>query len=264
MKIDLQQQKILLDGLGREEVRERALLGSLTLPHAGDWLNTAPLTALGLHLRQAEFVFVAKYRLGMNVYDRDGPCPACLCPSDRLGDHALSCGTGGERISRHNHLRDAIHETAVAAGLGPTREGRFLLPGADRRPADVLIPNWAGGRDAALDVTVVNPLQVATVAGAATTPGHGLTFAYERKVRGAEEDCRRQGIAFLPMAAESFGGWHRVAEGEVKKLGAALARNTGQEEEEAVRHLWGRLGILLQRGNAAILGTGYHPTHPRQ
>ena len=42
--------------------------------------------------------------------------------------------------------------------------------------------------------------------------------------------------------------------GEVRKLGSALARHTGQDEAEAVSHLWGRLGILLQRGNAAILG----------
>jgi hypothetical protein len=261
VKIDLQQQQRLQNQVGAEEVRERARLASLTLPHAGDWLNTAPLISLGLHLRPVEFVLVAKYRLGVEVYDKSGPCPACLRPSDALGDHALSCGTGGERISRHNHLRDAIFETAVAAGLGPTKEGRFLLPGADRRPADVFIPNWAGGRDAALDVTVVNPLQLATMAGAAATPGHGLSFAYTRKVRGALEDCRRQGIAFLPMAAESFGGWHSAAEHEVRKLGAALARHTGQEEGEAVRHLWGRLGILLQRGNAAILGNRV-PTHP--
>ena len=40
---------------------------------------------------------------------------------------------------------------------------------------------------------------------------------------------------------------------EVERLGAALARQTGQEEDEAVRHLWGKLGMLLQRGNAAIL-----------
>ena len=38
------------------------------------------------------------------------------------------------------------------------------------------------------------------------------------------------------------------------KLGSALARHTGQLEGEAISHLWGRLGILLQRGNAAILG----------
>ena len=39
-----------------------------------------------------------------------------------------------------------------------------------------------------------------------------------------------------------------------QRLGAALARQSGQDEDEAVRHLWGKLAILLQRGNAAILG----------
>ena len=43
------------------------------------------------------------------------------------------------------------------------------------------------------------------------------------------------------------------AEREVKKLGAALARHTGQEEGVAISYLWGRLAVLLQRGNAAIL-----------
>ena len=253
-KVDQHQQKLLLEHLDEEDVRERARLASIALPHAGDWLNVAPLVALGLHLRPPEFILSVKYRLGLQVFDREGPCPACLRLSDRLGDHAMCCGTGGERIARHNHLRDAVFQTAVAAGLGPSKEGRFLLPGDDRRPADVLIPNWAGGRDAALDLTVVTPIQAQTLPQAAITPGHALTHAYERKMRGAEEDCRRQGIAFIPMAVESFGGWHGTAESEVRKLGAALARHTGQDEGEAVHHLWGRLGILLQRGNAAILG----------
>ena len=80
-----------------------------------------------------------------------------------------------------------------------------------------------------------------------------MEYAFGNKVRGAEEDCWAQGIAFLPIVAESLGGWHNVAEREVKKLGAALARHTGQEEGEAISHLWGRLGVLLPRGNAAIL-----------
>ena len=78
-------------------------------------------------------------------------------------DHALV---------RHNFLRDALHETAAAAGLAPTKEGRALIPGNNMRPADVFIPHWAGGRDAVLDVTVTHPLQDRTRAGAATTdPG---------------------------------------------------------------------------------------------
>ena len=51
-----------------------------------------------------------------------------------------------------------------------------------------------------------------------------------------------------------MGGWHPCAEKEVKKLGSALARHIGQLEGEAIAHLWGRLGILLQWGNVAILG----------
>ena len=242
-KVDLHQQQLLLQGVGEDELRELARLGSVCLPHSGDWLNTAPLTALGLHLRPMEFILAVKYRLGLNVYDREGPCPACLRFSDAKGDHAMCCGWGGERISRHNALRDALFDTAASAGLAPVKEGRFLLPGDDRRPADILVPNFAGGRDVALDVTVVNPIQDATMPQAATTPGFALSYAHDRKVRGAEEDCRRQGIAFIPMAAESFGGWHSAAEREVRKLGAALARHTGQEEGEAIGHLWGRLGI---------------------
>ena len=57
-----------------------------------------------------------------------------------------------------------------------------------------------------MDVTVVNPLQGATLAQAATTTGYALTFAFDRKVRGAAEDCRRQGIAFLPLTVESLDG----------------------------------------------------------
>ena len=127
-KVDLHLHRRLLQSLEEEDEREKARLSSLTLPHVGDWLNVAPVKTLGLHLRSAEFVLVAKYRLGLPVFARDGPCPACFRPSDALGDHAMCCGFGGERISRHNHLRDALYETAVAAGLGPVKEGRRQAP----------------------------------------------------------------------------------------------------------------------------------------
>ena len=39
---------------------------------------------------------------------------------------------------------------------------------------------------------------------------------------------------------------------EVRKLGAALGRHSGQEEGEAVSHLFQRLSILLVKGNAAF------------
>ena len=61
------------------------------------------------------------------------------------------------------------------------------MPGADRRPADVFIRGWAGGQDAALDVTVINPLQDLTREGAAAKPGHAADVAYQRKMTSAAE-----------------------------------------------------------------------------
>ena len=77
--------------------------------------------------------------------------------------------------------------------------------------------------------------------------------AYSRKVQGAAEACRQQGLSFVPIAMEALGGLHKVAVTQIKMLAAALARHTGQEEGEAARHLFQRLSLGLMRGNAAML-----------
>ena len=64
----------------------------------------------------------------------------------------------------------------------------------------------------------------------------------------------------MPLAAESLGGWHEVAELEIGRLASALARHTGQEEGEATHHLFGRLSVLLMRGNAALFSNRF-PDH---
>ena len=47
--------------------------------------------------------------------------------------------------------------------------------------------------------------------------------------------------------------WHDQTVAQVKRLGSALARQTGQDELEAIRHLAQRLAVLLAKGNAALL-----------
>ena len=158
------------------------------------------------------------------------------------------------RVSRHNAIHDALFDTAVSAGLNPKKEGRFLLPGVDRRPADILIPHWHSGLDAALDVTVINSLQDSTVGREAEQPGFALGFAHDRKIRGVAEDCHRQGLAFIPMVAEALGGLHDVAVDNVRKLGNALSLHTGQALGEATAQTFRRVAMLLQRGNSQMLG----------
>ena len=220
-----------------------------------------PSPGLGLHLRSQEWIISAKYRLGCPVFTADGQCSACHQYSGKEGDHAISCGYEGERIARHNHLRDHLYNTCVSAALGPTKEDRALIPGTDARPADVLIPNWTSGKDTALDVTVVNPLQRALVDQAAVHPRHALDHRFSEKMSKHGEPCRVAGMVFIPLVVETLGGWHEQAEQQIKRIGAALARQTGQDEAEKTRHLFQRLSILLTKGNAALF-LNRLPSHP--
>ena len=177
----------LLDDKAKE-VRDKTRLASLSLAHSGDWLNVVPSVSLGLQLRPAEFRVAVLYRLGMPIFQMEGPCVGRGTSfSDKYGDHAISCACQGERISRHNHLRDALYNAAMSAQLGPTREDRALLPLAAEgaRPADVYLPLWApGAKDAALDVTVVSPFQQATL---------------EREARGPGRSCRSAAISIIHL-----------------------------------------------------------------
>ena len=52
------------------------------------------------------------------------------------------------------------------------------------------------------------------------------------------EACRREGMVFIPLVVETLGGFEEQAEYQIKRLGAALARQTGQEEAGKIRHVF--------------------------
>ena len=56
-------------------------------------------------------------------------------------------------------------------------------------------------------------------------------------------------------------GWHKVALEQFHKLSSALARHTGQDEDEKFDHLVKRVSILLQKGLASML-LNRTPGHP--
>ena len=113
----------------------------------------------------------------------------------------------------------------------------------------------------ALDVKVVNPLQTVLVSRAATKAGSALEVRFREKMTKHGEGCRMAGMVFIPMVVETLGGWQESAAVQLKKLGAALARQTGEEESEKIRHLYQRLAILLVKGNASLF-LNRLPTHP--
>ena len=69
------------------------------------------------------------------------------------------CITNGERISRHNAIRDVIYGMASQAALSPQLEKQYILPGTQMKPADLFIPTWSAGKPLAIDISVVSPTQ---------------------------------------------------------------------------------------------------------
>ena len=152
------------------DLHTKALANSTALPHAGDWLNVVPSKALGLHLQDWEFRLCVQYWLGLRMLEEGARCPICQGASDAFGDHQVGCGGNGDRIHRHDAIRDVLFSVAQAAALAPRKEVPSLIPGSSSRPADVYLPNWKRGQPAAIDVTVISTLQQQTQTGAANTP----------------------------------------------------------------------------------------------
>ena len=69
---------------------------------------------------------------------------------------------------------------------------------------------------------------------------------------------RRRGNHLTPLAVDTFGGWHKLGLATIIKLGRQLARNLGKDEDEVVRHLRQRLGVLIR--NNAMMMASRHPT----
>ena len=103
-------------------------------------------------------------------------------------------------------------------------------------------------------MTVITPLQSAVIDREAREPGYALQYAWDRKMRGAYNACKAQRISFVPLPVETFGGWHPVASRHIARLGRELARSPADASQDlATKHLFQRLALSIQKGNAALI-----------
>ena len=63
---------------------------------------------------------------------------------------------------------------------------------------------------------------------------------------------RLSSSAVLPSGGGDL-GWHEDAATLITRLARQLASHTGKEVDEQIKHLFHRMGILLMRGNSALI-----------
>ena len=235
------------------DTRSRALALSSALPQAGAWLNTIPSTTLGLHLQDKEFRLCLQYWLGLRMSEDGALCPTCICQgvADAHGDHQVGCGGNGDRILRHDSIRE-LFSAAQLAALAPRKEAPSLIPGSNSHPADVYLLNWVRGQPAAFDVTVMSTLQQQTLSGAASVQGHALQVGEDRKMAAHADACQAVGVVFVPLVMETLGGWCDEAIRTICRIGRQQGQRLGIPQAESTRHLFQRLAISLWRGNATL------------
>ena len=89
-----------------------------------------------------------------------------------------------------------------------------------------------------------NPLQQELIRKVARDGESGVQHSFNIKMGKYSNRCEAEGIEFIPLIVDTFGGWHKESLEVVSKLGRQVSRQTRKEEEEIVRQLRQRVAIL--------------------
>lgn len=171
---------------------------------------------------------------------------------DRLGHHGLSCNKSAGRLSRHASLNDIIRRALATINVPSTLEPSGLVRDDGKRPDGMTLVPWELGRPLVWDATCVDTLAASHIgttafrAGAAAAAAESLK---RRKYANITDNC-----VFAAFAVETLGPWGPEAKKLFLTLKKKLTRVTG--DQRAGSFLGHRIGIAIQRGNAAsLLGT---------
>jgi hypothetical protein len=245
-------QELFEDLFVSSKLPDQARLRSLCGKFASAWLLAVPSFSLGLKMTNDQFQCLLRLRLGLAVYSCQRLCPLCRrAPLDVLEHHSLACGSGGDRIMRHNIVRDCLFSMCQTAGLCPRKEERH--PDSSFKPGDVFIPTWSLGRPAALDVSITSPLQAATLERAAGSDGHAGEVRFQEKTNKYAAVCANTGIHFIPIVAETFGRFCPESLACLTKIARMWGSRCSLSPSVASSFFFQSLSFALQRGNAEML-----------
>ena len=130
--------------------------------------------------------------------------------------------------ARHNRLHGAVAVESELAGLPPRLE--VCLPGSLVRPADLLLVEPDDTLPTAVDPSVVHPLRLSSPFAEAT-PGSAAAMREVDKRSSNTAGCAAQGWRYIPVAAETTGGWGP----EARRFVRALIRKQSMRSGRPVR-----------------------------
>jgi len=228
-------------------VRDAQRLSRLDSPHANSWLSARPSCMDGKDTVLAPKIFrtaVARL-LGQPVYSSSAPCPLCKQTMDLYGDHSLCCKKSGDRITRHNNLRNLVFKLADTGLLAPEMEKLGILGPTDksrRRPGDVSIKHWSLRRGLAIDVAIICPLAVSHLHTLEPCESYAKTQKTDRYAPAFENSD----YDFAPVVFETSGAVNKEGETVLKQIIRFASKREGITHTVFAARAWARLSCCVQ------------------
>ena len=177
---------------------------------------------------------------------------------DVFGHHATVCAVKGDRIKRHNQIRDILFDFCSCAAWGPSKEKPNLFSYSSEKPADVFVPNYTCGKDLVLDVAVTCPLQHKYLHDASVIAGFACNdYAVQVKMKNFQERVEQEGFIYLPVIFESFGGFSEDFSSFVHKLSISVSARLNEVKSATQKHLYELISCVLMKSLARSVSSRF-------
>jgi hypothetical protein len=198
---------------------------SSAVKHANTWLCPRPGDEDPLWLPPPCFSILIRHRFALPLSaNPSSVCTFCGIPEavDPYGLHSLLCASGGSRWGMHNALRDQLYFICRQVNWSPRLEVKPFPLHQDLR-LDIVASTGPGAPRPlmGIDVTVVSPLAVATMAAAVTAPGAAALLAETAKRHLYGSAATEVHMDFVPFVLDVFGAFSKSALALLKPLAAA-------------------------------------------
>ena len=164
---------------------------------------------------------------------------------DLFGDHSLCCKKSGDRITRHNNVRNLVFKLADTGLLSPELEKLGILGPTDksrRRPGDVSIKNWSLHRGLAIDVAVIHPLAASHLHSQEPCESYAKTQKTDRYAPAFVNSD----YDFAPVVFETSGAVNKEGENVLKQIIRFASKREGITHTVYAARAWARLSCCVQ------------------
>ena len=233
------------------DTQSRARLLAASNKESGAWLNTLPVSSLGLRMDDDTIRVAVGLRLGIPLC-HPHKCSLCGAEVDNLATHGLSCRRSEGRHPRHSALNDIIHRSLSSAHIPSRREPSGIYRSDGKRPDGISLVPWKQGKVLVWDATCPDTFAPSHLPSAAMSSGAVAQQAEQAKrAKYAHLDASHH---FVPVAVETSGVLGPEALQLLQDLGHRLREATG--EQRSYQFLLQRVSVAVQRGNrVAVVGS---------